>query len=165
MKYIRFVIFCLIFTSCNYFNVKKTSSEEILKDELYSFNWNDVDEFPTFASCDTSSTKQGRKSCFETTLANHILESLSQEKIVVSQDLNDTIIIEFKLSEKGMISILNMNIEDNTKSVLPNLEEQLLVSIDSLPKIFPAIKRGQQVTTQFKLPIIINSIGKRNNKY
>ena len=157
MKYVRFVIFCLILTSCNYFNVKKTSSEEILKDELQSFNWNDVDEFPTFTSCDTSTTKQGKKSCFESTLANHILNKLSQEKLIVSHDLNDTILIEFKLSEKGEISILNMKIEENILNVLPKLEEQLIASIDSLPEIFPAIKRGQQVTTQFKLPLIIKA--------
>lgn len=157
MRYIFFVIFCLILTSCNYFDVKKTSTEEILEEELQSFNWNDVDEFPTFPSCDTSSTKKGRKSCFETTLANHILNKFSQEKIIVSHDLNDTIIIEFKLSEKGVISILNMKIEEETTRILPKLEEQILASIDSLPKIFPAIKRGQQVTTQFKLPIIIKA--------
>ncbi len=157
MKYIRFVIFCLILTSCNYFDVKKTSSEEILKDELQSFNWNDVDVFPTFTSCDTSSTKEGRKFCFETTLANHILKGLSREKMIVSHDLNDTIVIEFKLSDKGEISILNIKIEEETVRVLPNLEEQLKLSIDSLPEIYPAIKRGQQVTMQFKLPLIIKS--------
>ena len=123
MKYLRFVIFCLILTSCNYFNVKKTSSEEILKDELQSFNWNEVDEFPTFSSCDSSTTKQQRKDCFETTLANHILNKLSQEKMIVSHDLNDTIVIEFKLSEKGRISILNIKIEDETIKELPKLEE------------------------------------------
>ncbi len=157
MKYIRFVIFCLILTSCNYFNVKKTSSEQILKDELQAFNWNEVDEFPTFSSCDTSSTKQRRKFCFETTLANHILTKLSQEKLIVSHDLNDTIIIEFKLSEKGKISILNMKMEEEIRRMLPKLEEQIFTSIDSLPEIFPAIKRGQQVTTQFKLPLIIKA--------
>ena len=157
MKYIHFVIFCLFFTSCNYFDVKKISSEEILKEELQSFNWNEVDEFPTFTSCDSSSTKQERKFCFESTLAKVILKNLSQEKLIVSHDLNDTIIIEFKLSETGDISILDMNIEEKTLKDLPNLEKHLIASLDSLPEIFPAIKRGQQVTTQFKLPIIIKA--------
>lgn len=157
MKYIRVIIFCLIVTSCNYFNVQKTSSEQILKDELQSFNWNDVDEFPTFVSCDSVSTKQDRKICFETTLANHMLNNLSKEKMIVSKELNDTILIEFMLTDKGEVSILNMQIKDRTKNNLPKLEEHLLTSIISLPEIFPAIKRGQQVTTQFKLPIIIKS--------
>ena len=157
MKYIRFVIFCLIITSCNYFNVKKTSSEQILKDELQSFNWGEVDEFPSFASCDTSLTKEGRKSCFVTTLANHILEDLYEENLIVSHDLNDTISIEFKLSDKGEISISNIKIQEPTRIALPNLEMQIMASIESLEEIFPAIKRGQQVSTQFKLPLIIKA--------
>ena len=157
MKYLRFVIFFLILTSCNYFDVKKISTEEILKEELQSFNWNEVDEFPTFTSCDTFSTKKERKFCFENTLASHILNNLSQEKFIVAHNLNDTITIEFELSEKGVISILNMKIKEKTLSDLPNLKEQLIASIDSLPQIFPAIKRGQQVTTQFKLPIVVKT--------
>jgi len=30
-------------------------------------------------------------------------------------------------------------------------------SIDSLPKIYPAIKRGQSVSTEFVLPIVVNT--------
>ena len=44
MKRILFVLICLVLSSCNYFDVKKTSSEEILKEELQTFNWKDVDE-------------------------------------------------------------------------------------------------------------------------
>lgn len=157
MRYIFFVIFCLVLTSCNYFNAKKTSTEDILNEELKSFNWNEVDEFPTFTSCDSLFTKQAKKSCFENTLANHILEGLSKEKIIVSHDLNDTVFVEFRLTKKGKISILNMKIEEETKYNLPNLESQIIASIDSLPEIFSAIKRGQQVNTQFKLPIIIKA--------
>lgn len=157
MKYIGFVIFCFLFTSCNYFDVKKTSSEEILKEELQSFNWNDVDVFPTFAVCDSSATLQERKQCFENTLTNHVLRHLSKDKLIVSQEINDTIFIDFKLNQTGDISILNTEIDDEVFTIFPNIKVQLESSLDSLPKIYPAIKRGQHVTTQFKLPIIIKA--------
>ena len=157
MKYLLFIIICLFVTSCNYFDVKKTSSEEILNEELQSFNWKDVDVFPAFASCDSSSTLQERKICFENTLIKHIQNSLSSEKMVVSTDLTDTIFIDFKLSDKGEISILNLKIKEETIKALPNITNQINSAIDSLPKIYPAIKRGQLVTTQFKLPIIIKA--------
>ena len=157
MKYLLFIIICLFVTSCNYFDVKKTSSEEILNEELQSFNWKDVDVFPAFASCDSSSTILERKLCFERTLINHIHKSLSTKKMVVSTDLTDTIFIDFKLSDKGEISILNLKIREETIKALPNITNQINSAIDSLPKIYPAIKRGQLVTTQFKLPIIIKA--------
>lgn len=157
MKYLLFIIICLFVTSCNYFDVKKTSSKEILNEELQSFNWKDVDVFPAFASCDSSSTIQERKVCFENTLIKHIQNSLSSEKMVVSTDLTDTILIDFKLSDKGEISILNLKIKEETIKALPNITNQINSAIDSLPTIYPAIKRGQLVTTQFKLPIIISA--------
>lgn len=157
MRYLGLLIICLLFTSCNYFNVKKTSSEEILNEELQSFNWNEVDEFPTFAACDSSSTLQERKKCFESTLTNHVINYLSMEKLVVSKDINDTVFIDFNLSEKGEIRIINIEANDELLSTIPKLSEFIEASLDSLPQIFPAIKRGQQVTTQFKLPIIVKA--------
>jgi hypothetical protein len=77
--------------------------------------------------------------------------------MVVSTDIMDTILIDFKLSDKGEISILNLKIKKESLESLPNITNLINLAIDSLPKIYPAIKRGQLVTTQFKLPIIINS--------
>ncbi len=157
MKNFLIVIICLILFSCNYFDVKKTSTEAILEEELKSISLNEVDVYPAFAVCDSSSTIQERKYCFENTLISHIQKTLTQEKMIVTTDLTDTILIDFKLSDKGEISILNLKISKETLEALPNITNRINSAIDSLPKIYPAIKRGQLVTTQFKLPVIINS--------
>ena len=151
-------VFLLIITlsSCEYFNVKKTSSEAILKEELQTFNWNDVDEYPSFLICDSLTTKQEKKQCFGSVLNSHIAAYLQKETIIVTQDINDTIDLQFQLSEKGVLTLLNAKIDALTIDQIPNIKALLAKSLDSLPKIFPAIKRGQQVTTEFKLPIIIN---------
>ena len=157
MKQLGFIIICLLITSCNYLDVKKTSSEEILNEELQSFNWKEVDVFPTFSSCDSSSTLELRKICFQQTLTDHVMSYLSNEKLIVSKDVNDTVFIDFMLNDKGLISILDIQVDDATIEALPKLKEHLKRSIDTLPKIYPAIKRGQHVSTQFKLPIIIKA--------
>ena len=69
--------------SCEYFNAKKTSSEAILKEELKTFNWNDVDEYPSFSICDSSATKQERKQCFENTLTKHISQILCKKTLLL----------------------------------------------------------------------------------
>lgn len=143
-------------TSCEYFNVKKTSSEAILKEELQTFNWNDVDEYPSFSVCDSASAKQERKHCFETTLTSYITSHLQKDTIVVSQDINDTINLKLQVSEHGVLSLLSVYVDSVTRQEIPNIKELLAESLESLPKIFPAIKRGQQVKTEFKLPIIIH---------
>lgn len=149
---------CIVFSmlvSCEYFNAKKTSSEAILKEELQTFNWNDVDEYPTFSICDYSSTKQERKQCFENTLTTYITTYLRKDTIVVTQDIKDTIQLQLQVSGKGLLSLVDIQVDSLTIQEIPNIKELLAQSLDSLPKIFPALKRGQQVKTEFKLPIII----------
>ena len=150
-----FLVFILL-TSCAYFNVKKTSSEAILEEELQSFKWNEVDEYPTFSSCDSNASKESRKNCFQTTLANGILKQIQKENIIVTQDIYDTVEIKFQVSEKGELSLLNIKTDSLTLKEIPNIEALLKSSLDSLPEIYPAIKRSQQVKTEFILPIVIS---------
>lgn len=156
MKQICVFILVSMLVSCEYFNVKKTSSEAILKEELQTFNWNEVDEYPSFSKCDSATTKQERKQCFESILTSHITGVLQKDTIVVSQDIEDTLILQLQISEKGVLSVLSINVDSLTNQEIPNIKDLLLHGLDSLPKIFPALKRGQQVKTEFKLPVIIH---------
>ncbi|GAA3635559.1 hypothetical protein [Flavivirga jejuensis] len=155
MRQICVFLLVILLTSCEYFNVKKTSSEAILNEELQTFNWNDVDEYPTFASCDSVSTKEEKQQCFTSVLTGHIFKYLQDEIIVVTKDVNDTINLKLQVSETGIIMLLEAKVDSLTIQEIPNINNLLAKSLDGLPKIFPAIKRGQQVTTEFKLPIII----------
>ncbi|KAB1067973.1 hypothetical protein F6U93_08510 [Tamlana haliotis] len=152
------IVFLFIFTlvSCEYFNVKKTSSEAILNEELKTFNWNDVDEYPGFSICETSETIEARKTCFQNTLTNHITNYLQEESIIVTQDVNDTIMLEFQVSKSGELLLIQANIDSITVEEIPNIERLLNRSLEGLPEIDPAIKRGQPVTTEFQLPLIIS---------
>ena len=155
MKQIAVFLLFMLLVSCQYFDVKKTTPEAILKEELKAFNWHEVDTYPSFLVCDNLQTKIKKKSCFENTLTKHILTDLEKETIVVSQDVNDTILLSFLISEKGELSINSIEIDSVTTQEIPNIKTLISVSLNTLPQIFPAIKRGQQVKTQFKLPIIL----------
>lgn len=157
MRQICVFLLLIMLTSCEYFNVKKTSSETILKEELKAFNWNDVDEYPTFSVCDSLTSKQEKKRCFQRVLSMHISIYLQKESIIVTQDIKDTIDLQFQVSEKGVLTLLNLKVDSLTIAQIPNIKTLLTESLDSLPEVFPAIKRGQQVTTEFRLPIIINA--------
>ena len=156
MKYVTIFFLVLCFSSCNYFDKKKVYSEDILKEDLQTFNWNEVDEYPTFAVCDNASTKAQRKQCFETTLTTFIMPQFEKEMIVVTEDINDTIMITFQISETGILSVIDIKSSDLIKEQIPKMDTLLTESLKELPTIFPAIKRSQQSKTEFKLPIVIN---------
>ena len=157
MKQIYVLIVALTLTSCEYFNVKKTSPEAILKEELKTFNWNDVDVYPSFSSCDSIESKPQKTVCFTDVLTAHILKHLQNETIVVTHDVTDTINLKFQVSETGVLSLLNIEVDSTIIKEIPNIEALIHSSLDSLPKVFPAIKRGQQVKTEFELPVIIQA--------
>lgn len=155
MKYVVvIIIFSLVF-SCDYFDVKKTSSEAILNEELQTFNWNEVDEFPTFSVCDSLTSKLEKESCFKTTLVKHVAKFLEHQKLIVTSEITDTLEVNFSISDKGETSINAIKVKDQTLKELPKIKELLIKSTNTLPQIYPAIKRGQQVNIQFKLPVII----------
>ncbi len=156
MKYAWFTALLLLFTSCDYFDVKKISSEEILNEELQTFNWNEVDVYPTFSACDSFTTKEEKKACFVNVLNSHVIDYLAIQHFVVSEDINDTLLLKFTISDKGEASMSNIEVAEKTIMQLPQIKNILIKSLDSLPKIYPALKRGQQVTSQFTLPVVIS---------
>jgi hypothetical protein len=156
MKRLILVLSILVLTSCNYFEKKKVYTKDLLEEELHTFNWNDVDEYPTFASCDTTSGKDNKKTCFENTLRTILNTNLSQHTIIVTEDVKDTVLLKITIDNQGGFTINNIVSSELTKAQIPQLDSLLLRGFDSLPKIFPAIKRSQQVATQFSLPVVVN---------
>jgi hypothetical protein len=155
MKHLCLFFGFLLLVSCNYFDVKKTTSDAILNEELKTFNWSEVDDYPSFASCNDDVSKDEKKRCFQNTLTAIITNKIQRDTIVVSQDIDDTIYIKFQISEKGALTLLEARVDSVTRHEIPNIHEILVNSLDSLPEIYPAIKRGQQVKTAFTLPVII----------
>lgn len=153
----KLFVFLLIIsaTSCEYFNAKKITSETIYNEELKMVNWNAVDTYPTFSVCDTFESKNEKKTCFENTLSQHITSSLQNEAIVVSQDIEDTVVLEFQISELGEITVKHINLNAVTVLEIPEIKNMIASSLNTLPQVFPAIKRNQPVKTEFKLPIVI----------
>lgn len=155
MKYTTCFLLFFVFTSCNYFDKKKVDADELLSQELKTVNWNEVSEYPAFDSCVAVSSKQERKVCFESTLTTIISDRLSQQDIIVTEEVNDTIIIEFLISETGILEIHDIKVSNEVVTQIPEITELLQKSVDSLPQIHPATKRGNEVRTQFELPIIL----------
>ncbi|OUR98337.1 hypothetical protein A9Q86_14915 [Flavobacteriales bacterium 33_180_T64] len=155
MKRIFLFLLVISLISCDYFDKKKVYSEDILDEELQTFNWKDVDEYPSFKSCETTLGKENKKICFENTLRRIINTNLAKHQIIVSEDINDTIQLKITIDNKGDFVINEIVCDENTRIQIPELDSLLRQSLEALPKIHPAIKRSQQVNTQFVLPVII----------
>ena len=58
MKYISLFLIFFCLNSCDYFDKKKVNADDLLNQELKTFNWNEVDVYPSFTTCDSSDVKE-----------------------------------------------------------------------------------------------------------
>jgi hypothetical protein len=157
MKHLKIVLILLMTTSCQYFETDKISKETFYKQELETIDWKDVDQYPTFPLCENDTEKTDQQRCFENALSSHLKKAFTNNNATAVGDLNDTITIQFSISNIGKLSTKEIQITGRIQAEFPRLQEWLEESIDTLPLLAPAYKRGIPVTTQFVLPITVTT--------
>lgn len=157
MKKILLFVFLLSLSSCEYFEKKKISSEEILSEETRELNWQEVDQYPTFEECRDLMESEAARACFGNKVASYFYARLEAKQPVVTETINDTLYLYLRISEKGIPAIDSMEIDSLIVQQLPEIRTWLEQSVDSLPKIYPASKRGIPVVTTFKMPVVIRA--------
>ena len=58
MKYYIASFLILVVFSCDFTSNKELIVDDLVSDDLKTFNWNDVDTFPRFQNCDTIIDKE-----------------------------------------------------------------------------------------------------------
>lgn len=144
----------LIGTSCEFFSLKnKSQLQEI--DTIIDFS--SVDVFPTFDACKSFIDKEKKTDCFIETIHQHISKNLAKTKIEVKNPVNETVNVVVLINNKGNVSIQKITTSTVLKTEIPEIDSLITASLQNLPKLFPATKRGIPVTTQYQIPIQINA--------
>lgn len=152
MQYrVYFFIFIAVFcSSCQFINPDRKDTIQQL-DTVIDFT--SVDTFPAFDICKGSIDKNEQISCFRKTIHEHITATLLEERFAVKKPLNDSVFVHLLINRKGKVTLKQIESSLALKKLLPRMDSLIKVSINKLPKLFPAIKRGIPVATQYKLPI------------
>lgn len=142
----------LLSTSCQFFNLdKKSDLQEV--DTVIDFS--SVDSSPSFKVCDSLIEKNAKNDCFRKTIHKHIFESLAKQKLEAKNPINEIIQVVVVIDNKGIVIAREVVISDSLKITIPKIDSLIRVSILEMPKLFPAIKRGIPVATQYQIPIQI----------
>ena len=156
MKRTFIILSLALILSCESIYPKKVNSEELLENKLETIDWNDVDSYPSFTTCGEALKKEDGKVCFEKTLSLHVNNYLSEQNIAVKSNVTDTVKLDVFISKEGIVSIKKIKAKKETKQYIPQLDSLFNESLNGLPAVFPAIKRGHQVNSSFTLPIFIS---------
>jgi len=156
LKQIFTLFLCsFLVVSCTFFE-KSYKKEKILEvDTIVDFS--SVDAFPLFPDCKDIPSRKKQQICFQLEMSQHIYASLKQYSLNASDVINDTILIKLKVDNSGKTSISSVKISKEAKNLFPEFDSLLIVSVQNLPNLEPAIKRNMPVTTEFTLPIILKN--------
>ena len=159
MRKTLIIIFCFLSISCEFnFQIdKKITVDEFINEELKSLNWNDVDQYPVFENCLEINNVKNKNNCFVETITSSFRENLKTNNLVLNRTLIDTVRMVLKVDKIGKISIENMTISDQNNKYQEVITKSFENTVSSLPKLYPAIKRGQEVDVIFNIPIIIST--------
>ena len=152
MRYLFILLIVFTFCSCDYFSFEKNKNVEKINMDV---DYTSVDVSPSFKVCDSLIDKDKKSSCFRTTIRQEISNSLAKQSIQVAQSVDETIEVAITIQSNKEVKLTSIKSSDSLLVILPSLKDILKKSVEELPAIYPAIKRGIPVTTVYKLPIRI----------
>ena len=157
MKNLWALFIACCFASCNPFVSKQDKTQELVDQELLQMDWNAIDHYPLFYSCDEMASKEKQKECFERTLSNLFLETLKEFEFTIPPEVDTIIHVVFVIDTIGKIKVLDIEKDGAIIEQMPEIDGVITQSLKNLPEIDPALKKGVPVTTKFRIPIVLHS--------
>ncbi len=155
LKHFYFFLGLLFLNSCQYFDKQVPSEKELLQKELKAINWTEVDEYPSFAECNSVDDKTLRQQCFFEYLTQLIQERIKVDTLSILYPELDTIEVKVTIFPNSKMQFEPQFPKDSVAYDTVKIDSILHARLVGFPKVNPAIKRGIPVKTQFILPVII----------
>lgn len=152
LRFFTLLFFTLSFSTCDYFSFERKKNAQELDTIV---DKSTVDVFPSFAVCHAIIDKEKKANCFRETIHSEIATSLGEQEIKVKKPVNETVEVIITVHSDHRLVLKSLNASEEIIAQIPDLEERIKKSIEDLPKVHAAIKRGIPVTSEYKLPIQI----------
>lgn len=152
LRVFSFLILLMFCISCENFPFSKKQQKPVLDTII---NFNEVDFSPSFKICDSIIEKEAKSVCFRTAIHQKIGEELQKQVFMIQDSIYEIVNVSLIIDSKGKIQFEKMDASEIIKNQLPKLDILIQESIQKIPAIYPAIKRGIPVTTKYTLPIRI----------
>ena len=152
LRIFTFIILLFFITSCDKMSFLKSEKIQAL-DTIVNFS--SVDTSPSFKECDSIIDKHQKSNCFRTTIHQKIGAELQKHQFIIRDSISEIVFVDLLINSKGKIVIEAMASSEEIRIQLPELDSVLRISVDKIPNVYAAIKRGIPVTTKYRLPIKI----------
>ncbi|SDR73265.1 TonB protein C-terminal [Gillisia sp. Hel1_33_143] len=109
-----------------------------------------IDQVPLFPGCEDLSSNEEQKKCMSQKIQDHVMKNFNAE---VGKGLTgvNRVIVQFKINKEGRIE----NVKARAAS--PELEEEGIRVINSIPQMIPGEQSGKAVGVMYSLPIVFQA--------
>ncbi|MEE4000610.1 hypothetical protein V1T75_09695 [Tenacibaculum sp. FZY0031] len=152
-RYVAFGVCALLCSSCDFFPFFKKENAKVI-DTIVDFT--KVDESPSFNKC-KNLFNEARINCFREEIYKRITTSLLEYKFVTKNSLDEEVFIDVLVNKEGKFVLGKVIAPEIVVNQLPELDSIIKLTIEKLPTITPATKRGIPVVTKYQLPIKIKT--------
>lgn len=160
MKQILLFLFLLpLIVGCKDYNKTIPDEQEMLRKELHTINWSEVDVYPSYKSCDTIEDVQKNLACFFYIFNDDINQLLQNEAYFQSSKFRsvDTLPIQVTVYPNAAIELKMHTVNDELLNKnKASIDSLLFIQSAKLKAVEPAIKRDVPVKTQFLVKVKIN---------
>lgn len=155
-RYVYFLLFIGI-SSCSFFESKQKRTQELINEKMRLIDWNTVDSYPFFYTCDEAAIKAQQKICFEETLISHFQETLNDFEFTLTDKESEMASVIFVIDTMGRINVTDIEKDASVLIQMPEFDGVITQSLKNLPKLAPALKRGIPVNTKYRIPVQLNT--------
>lgn len=156
-KFLSIFSLLILLASCQYFEKRVPSEEELLQKRLKEINWNEVTVYPSVAECDSILDKELQKECFFNYLTEIIHQKIALDSLPTSTKILDTIEVKVTVFPDSKITFEPLFSSDSLTYDKQKTDSIIKARLTDFPKIEPAQKEGIPVKTQFILPVILKA--------
>ena len=156
MRKVFYIGFICLFYNCAWLTPKEELKAQYVADQLKEIDWQSVDLYPLFESCEETLSKSLQKECFEAVIKEQIVRVIQQMYDQDSLSFSGTFSIDFKVNATADIHIQKIEGFKGSINEQKSLEKRVQKGIASLPFLSPAVKQGIPVATRFQIPIEIH---------
>ncbi|WP_417366088.1 hypothetical protein [Flavobacterium beibuense] len=146
----------LLLGSCQYFDKKVPSEEELLQKRRAEINMEEVSSYPSIGECDSVMDKEQKKECFFSSMTRLVQERLDADTLLLLYPEIDTIQLKVTIFPDATLAFETEFPKDSVGYDRTKIDSLLRSRLSDFPAVEPASKEGIPVKSQFILPVIIN---------
>jgi hypothetical protein len=140
--------------SCQFFDRRVPSEEELLKQKLEEVNWQEVSMYPTLPPCDGYFDKTRRRDCFFKEMGKILHGKFQKDTLTFAKFEIDTLWVKVTVNPDSTV-LFETQLTEIPETKRDTLNSIIQERLADFPKIEPAQKEGIPVRTQFLLPVVV----------